>query len=114
MVDAASARHEVVCVNHCRILGSTFRPPNVLCLSRVRPFARGCATPRVALFEPRKRRAKRRPHVGSCGELARSLFFAQFLESLDVGQILRAAARLLVLQEMLSREHSYFLIAEMS
>src|SRR5438874_13781409 len=24
-------------------------PPNVLCLSRVRPFARGCATQRVAL-----------------------------------------------------------------
>src|SRR5438105_155300 len=43
---------------------------NVLPLSRVRPFARGCATLRVALFEPRTRRASERPHVGSCGELA--------------------------------------------
>jgi hypothetical protein len=51
-----------------------FGRANVLPLSRVRPFARGCATPRVALFEPRKRRANERPHVGSCGELA-GVFF---------------------------------------
>src|SRR5438128_1343944 len=44
---------------------------NVLPLSRVRPFTRGCATPRVAPNEPRNWRASKRPHVGSCGELAR-------------------------------------------
>src|SRR5438132_7277194 len=45
------------------------RRANVLSLSRVRPFARGCATQRVAPSEARKRRASERPHVGSCGEL---------------------------------------------
>src|SRR5437667_2472179 len=45
------------------------RRANVLPLSRVRPFARGCATQRVAPSEPRKRRASERPHVGSCEEL---------------------------------------------
>ena len=40
-------------------------------LSRVRPFARGCATRSVARREARKRRASERPHVGCCGELCR-------------------------------------------
>src|SRR5207244_12079610 len=59
---------------HASTTVASFRQPNVLPLSRVRPFARGCATQRVAPNEPRKRRASERPHVGSCGELARRSF----------------------------------------
>jgi hypothetical protein len=44
---------------------------NVLELTRARPVRSGGATQRVALTEPRKRRAKRRPRVGCCDELAR-------------------------------------------
>ena len=42
---------------------------NVLELTRARPVRSGGATQRVALTEPRKRRAKRRPCVGCCDEL---------------------------------------------
>src|SRR5262245_51526229 len=45
------------------------RPPNVLSLSRSRPSPAGSATQRVALAEPRKRRASERPRVGCCEEL---------------------------------------------
>ena len=40
-------------------------------LTRARPLRAGSATQRVALCEPRKRRANERPGVGCCEELAR-------------------------------------------
>ena len=40
-------------------------------LTRARPLRAGSATQSVALYEPRKRRASERPHVGCCEELAR-------------------------------------------
>src|ERR1041385_3437189 len=45
------------------------QPPNVLELTRARPVRSGGATQRVALTEPRKRRAQRRPGVGGCDEV---------------------------------------------
>src|SRR5689334_20329320 len=45
--------------------------PNVRELTRARPVRSGSATHSVAMSEPRKRRAKRRPCVGCCEELAR-------------------------------------------
>ena len=44
---------------------------NVLPFTRARPLRAGGATQRVALGEPRKRRASQRPRVGCYGELGR-------------------------------------------
>jgi len=54
----------------CSLLLPSLHPANVLPFTRARPLRAGGATRRVALEEPRKRRARQRPRVGCYGELA--------------------------------------------
>jgi hypothetical protein len=66
MSAAGGCRFGAIVPKSCPRSASTQRST----LSRARPVRSGGATQRVALSEPRKRRASERPRIGSCVELA--------------------------------------------